>query len=180
MKKTLSVLFVIHALLFCSSANASENDNQPVVIEYSLYHGKELLLAGSQAGYPKVPMVFHQVSVTEYKSAVVTNYNFAGDKVDNVEKSHLESGLNLNVLPDSRNGFVSAIVSFNYSVLNDLIKVKDGPEKPDVSLVSINQPLYFQSGESRKIDFCLKTDGCKNSEYHLYIKATIQDLNKPL
>lgn len=157
-----------------SNVNESSQGNQQLIdFDYWFYSDKKLIVSGSQAGYSNAPVVFQQASITQYISAINTAYDGSAGKVESFQKSNLKNGLTLNILPAAQGGFISTFVSFEYSVLNGLKIIKGGLETPDVNSVSIKQPLYFKSGESRTIDFCMNTSPCTNPDYQLVIKASI-------
>jgi hypothetical protein len=164
-----------------SNISESSQSNQHLIdFDYWFYADKKLITSGSQTGYSNAPVVFQQASITQYISAINTAYDGSAGKIESFQKSNLNNGLTLNILPAAQGGFISTLVSFEYSVLNKLKKVKGGLEMPDVNSVSFKQPLYFKSGESRAIDFCMNTSPCTNPDYRLVIKASIHKSSNSL
>jgi hypothetical protein len=197
MKRILSTLIALQVLFIGTNVDASKSSvntlktisnvnefsqaNQQLIdFDFQVYSDKKIIVSGSQTGYSNAPVVFQQASVTQYTSAINTVYDGSTGKVDSIQISKLKNGLNLNILPAVQGGFISTIVSFEYSVLNGLRKIEGGVEMPDVNSVSIKQPLYFQSGESRAIDFCMNISPCTNPDHQLVIKASIHKTSDSL
>jgi len=197
MKRIASAFIALHVLFFGTYVYASKgsdntlnyisnvsenskNNQQLIDFDYHVYSDGKLILFGSQTGYSNAPVVFQQTSIIQYISAINTLYDGHAGKAESIQKSNLENGLTLNILPAAQGDFINTLVSVEYSVLHGIKKVKGGLEMPDVNSVSIKRPLYFKSGESRSIDFCVSDFSCSVPEYQLVIKASIHKSSNSL
>ncbi|MDR5095802.1 hypothetical protein P7F73_18480 [Enterobacter sp. EC-ML 621] len=197
MKKITLFLLAVQTLTFGSLVHATSVDvkgannysyktdvsmetDMLVGLDIKLYHKNELVLRGWQTGISGSPIVFNQESYTEYTSSINTTVSADGEKQEHFDYKVMENGLFLSFVPVVRNGFISGKITLNYSVLNNLTKTVNGLDLPDVRKVSINRPLFFKSGESRSINYCMKNESCIVPEYKLVLKASIINPNVSL
>lgn len=192
MKKIVSIIILVQALFFGSTAfasnisdtglkyisNVSDTDkSEPQMLRfyYTLYHNDSLLSSGEQSGYSNSTILFYEASALNDTPSITFEEKGGSNKPVSIKKSNIINELSLNILPASQGGFVSALVTFEYSILNGLTKNKLRVEIPDVRSVMLKQPLYFKNGQSRTISFCLGFSDCKSPDYHLVLKAVVNN-----
>lgn len=129
MKRIASTLIALQVLFFGTNVYASKgsdntlkyisnvsedskNNQQLIDFDYHVYSDGKLILFGSQTGYSNAPVVFQQTSITQYISAINTLYDGHAGKAESIQKSNLENGLTLNILPAAQGDFINTLVSF--------------------------------------------------------------------